>query len=448
VLISKDVDFVRLPISEMNLSMLPGSLRHDARWLARWILEVVLVMTATVPASAEDAPRLTTLEVVTSDAAAGDGGNGWGGHQCRIVRTRDGVFTAYTVPGKDDMNREWRLAWRRDEQWKVIAGGLAGREPVNLLASPDGTLHVIGWPEGRARWWSGKPGPKTLALRDNPVPGLSEGHWPYGSAGIDQGGRICVLSSEGEKPGVFRWSMRDPQSGVWTPGAAALDYRHCYTYVFPGSGGGLSLVSTRDVRWETLGYTKPFREFDYVFNAFGYWLTPDAASVPLRRIASGEEKPTRRHPVVRCTAQGDAYLDSRNRMHVVYTRSGPSTDGEEEVRYGVMAPDGTPLADVKVPWATGVYCRVFQDERGQFYLLGSDGVIFSGGTEAVSFKKKSRLRLGRHPVEDAGFGISAPRTGTPPAQVMDFVYPAGGGTKWIYGRIVLHEAGGGGKSSR
>jgi hypothetical protein len=276
-------------------------------------------------------------------------------------------------------------------------------------------------------------------MRGSAIPELSEGHWPYGSAGIDERGRLCVLSSEGEKPGAFRWSIRDPESGAWTPGAAELDYRHCYTYVFPDSGGGLALVSTRDVRWESLGYTQPFRQFDYVRNGFGYWHTPDAAGTPLRKITAGEEKPTRRHPVVSCTAQGDAYLDTKGRMHIVYRRAGPSTGGEEEeVRYAVVSPAGAALADVKVPWSAGIYCRVFQDERGRFYLLGSDGVIFSGGTEAVSFKTKTKLKLRWHQVEDAGFGISAPRTGTPRANVIDVVYPSGGGTKWIYARILLH----------
>lgn len=32
------------------------------------------------------------FERVCDDAAVGDGGNAWGGHPCRIVRTRYGVY--------------------------------------------------------------------------------------------------------------------------------------------------------------------------------------------------------------------------------------------------------------------------------------------------------------------------------------------------------------------
>ncbi|MBN1558627.1 hypothetical protein JW998_00140, partial [candidate division KSB1 bacterium] len=44
-------------------------------------------------------PISVNFEVVCDSAAVGDGGNAWGGHQCRIVRTRYGVFTAFTTEG-------------------------------------------------------------------------------------------------------------------------------------------------------------------------------------------------------------------------------------------------------------------------------------------------------------------------------------------------------------
>lgn len=94
--------------------------------------------TATATATATSAPTSTNtltptpayqshLEVVTNSAATGDGGNSWGGHQTRIVRTQDGVFTAYTVEGGGYFSREWRLAWRQDDgTWPVVAQGVAG----------------------------------------------------------------------------------------------------------------------------------------------------------------------------------------------------------------------------------------------------------------------------------------------------------------------------------
>lgn len=393
-------------------------------------------------ALAAESPRVATLEVVTDRAAMGDGGNAWGGHQCRIVRTRDGVFTAFTVAGKDDMSREWRLAGRRGGQWTVLASGVAGREPVNLLASPDGTLHIIGWPQGRARHWSFRPSLDSGPAREDAVPGLTEGNWPYNSAGIDSDGRICVVSSEGEKPGILRWAIRQSGAEAWISGAANLDYRHCYTFVLPEPGGGLSLISTRDVLWETLGYVRPEDQFRYVLNAFGWWRTPDPTRDPLRRLVAAEEKPSRRDPVVLCSAQ-DAYLDTRGRLHVCYRRAGRGTGWGEEARYAVFSPEGKVLSDVKSPFTAGLYCRVFQDDRGRFYYLGSDGVIYRGGTDAVSFDDKTRLKLGRHLVGEPGFGIAAPRTGTPASHVLDMVFPTDVGAKWVYCRVLLRGDDGG-----
>jgi hypothetical protein len=46
-------------------------------------------------------PIVERVELVTDQALVGDGGNSWGGHQTRIVRTKDGIFLAYTVGQSD-----------------------------------------------------------------------------------------------------------------------------------------------------------------------------------------------------------------------------------------------------------------------------------------------------------------------------------------------------------
>ena len=141
------------------------------------------------------------LELVTDQAVTGDGGNQWGGHQTRIVRTADGVFTAYTVEGGGHLAREWHLAWRQaDGTWLVIDKGGAGREPVNLLASPDGTLHVIGFPNGIATIFSVKLKDGQWGMTQETIPGVSSPtnpYWPYNSAGIDSEGNLCILASVG-----------------------------------------------------------------------------------------------------------------------------------------------------------------------------------------------------------------------------------------------------------
>jgi hypothetical protein len=394
-----------------------------------------------IPPTATVKPLLhqTNIEVVTDNAATGDGGNSWGGHQTRIVHTQDGVFTAYTVEGNGYFHREWRLAWRQDNgSWPVVASGDAGREPVNLLTSPDGTLNIIGWPNGLATIWSGKPENGTLVMTASKIPNELNGNWPYNSAGIDANGNLCVLSSEGgEQPGGrFYLACYLPSERRWVTRTSSLDYRFCYTYVFPGTGGQLSLVSTRDVRWEALGYTKPAGEFDYVFNAFGFWRTDDFAGTPLERVYFLEEKPSLQYPAAILNAQQDAYLDFKGQMHILYHVQGESTRGAWISRQAILSMDGILLNDIPLPTDAGDFSRIFQDQQGRFYLLGSSGKLYPMGSDGIlPIGKPIILNLDGYPVEYSGFGISVPRTGTPPSHVMDVVFPSDNGTKWLYFQI-------------
>lgn len=380
----------------------------------------------------------TDLEVVTSNAATGDGGNSWGGHQTRIVRTRDGIFTAYTVEGGGYLDREWRLAWRQgDGSWLVVAQGVSGKDPVNLLASPDGTLHVIGWPNGIGTMWSGKPRGKELRMTEETIPGVASSNWPYSSAGVDASGNICILSTQGAEPGVFQWACFLQHQGSWISRSTSTDYGFRYTYVFPRPDGGLLLVSTRDVLWGVLGYTQPPNTFDYVFNAFGYWQTDDIVNSPLKRVFLKEEQPTAAFPYVILNAQEDAYLDTAGNMHVLYHIQGESTQGAWITRHAILSPKGEVLNDVKIPEAAGDYSRIFQDARGRFYILGSSGLLYPAGIDGVTLGTPVEIDLKGYIVEYSGFGISVPRTGTAIGNVLGVVFPSDGGTKWIYFQLTL-----------
>lgn len=380
------------------------------------------------------------FQVVCDSAAVGDGGNAWGGHQCRIVRTRNGVYAAFTTEGGGYLEREWRAAERTADGWRVIAQGVAGREPVNLLAAPDGTLHIIGWPDGRARMWTLTRAGEDWDLHQQPVGGQSSGYWPYNSAGIDLSGNICVLSSQGgEKPGgTFRWSNYSAAQQQWINRKTDLDFRYCYTYVFPLAENGVSLISTRDVRWQALGYQKPDNASDYVFNAFRYWHA-DSSMAPLVERAFVEEPPTEAFPLVVCNAQIDAYVDTGGHVHVLYSKAGSTTAGAVQQRHAVFSAHGETLFDGEIPHAAGWYSRIFQDRNERFFLLGDAGIIYLFADDGFTTVDSIRFDLQGYRVEYSGFGISVPRTGTPLGNVLDVVFPTNGGKDWIYFSLPLDE---------
>lgn len=388
----------------------------------------VLAMAA-VPAVADDAPRVIACDVVATNAAQGDGGNAWGPHKTRVVRTADGVFTVYTAAGGGHLKREWRLMWRDDARraWTQLAAGDAGREPPNLLATPDGTLHLFGWPGGQACHWSGKPTDGKLDLRAETVPGLDAGNWPYSAAGADLRGDLCVLSvSAGEKPGGMRWVNRDAAGG-WTPArSATVDYRCCYAFLFPEAGGGLTLAATRDVKWGVLGYAQHKGVFGYAFDEVRSWRA--AANGMLTAGVSILEKPTDAFPNVMRFVR-DAYVDTAGRLHLVYAARGAATRGELRFRHAVAGADGRLLCDEDLPEGVGEAApRLSQDDRGGFWLLGSAGVIYRGtgdGKGALRWGDPVTLDLGGHQVQREGFFVAVPRTGTPCGNAIDAVFPAG-----------------------
>lgn len=408
-------------------------------------------ITPTIDASATPLPsptptiqpiiRQTKIEVITTNAATGDGGNDWGGHQTRIVHTQDGVFTAYTE-GNTHFDRKWNLVQRQsDGTWKIIAKGIAGREPVNLLASPDGTLHIIGWPSGVGTMWSGKPVNGMITLKSESIPNMPSGNWPYSAAGTDTNGDLCILSSiGGETPiGRFQWACFVPSQNKWITQTNKLDYRYAYTYVFPNSNGGLSLVATRDVRWIALGYQQPPGEFGYVFNAFRYWRTSDIVKQPIEPLSFAEEAPTDQYPDVYLDAQMDAYLDTAGRMHILYWQQGATTQGDRQVRHRIVSPSGDIIYDGQLPRTIGDFNRIFQDKKEDYFLLSSSGYLYPMDKDGIKLGQPIPLNLGGYQVEYSGFGLSVPRTGTPLSDVMDVVFPSSNGSAWLYFQLDLSQ---------
>ncbi|HND93012.1 MAG TPA: hypothetical protein PLI75_14565 [Anaerolineales bacterium] len=413
-----------------------------------------ITVTATVPVEVAVTPfetesivsavqiRQSEVELITDTAATGDGGNIWGGHQTRVVRTDAGVFTAYTVSGKDELHRVWRLVRRNAvNDWVVVAEGDAGREPVNLLAAPDGTLYLVGWPEGVATLWAGKPIDGSVAMEAQVIPNMIQGNWPYSSAGIASDGTLCIVASNGgEEPGgEFYWSCYLPADRQWVSRISELDFRYCYTYVFPQADGQFALVSTRDVRWQALGYEQPADSFDYAFNAIGFWRTDDLLNKPLELISFDEEPPTAAYPLPFLNAQMDAYLDTHGNMHILYWREGQTTGGERWVMHRILSRMGEILFDERLPEDSGYFNRIFQDSHGRFYILGSSGLLYPLDENGEHPTKPIRIDLGGHEVEYSGYGLSVPRTGSALVNTIDVVFPSGNETQWLYFQIEFSE---------
>ncbi len=404
---------------------------------------VCLIITLFLPPVVWSQPKTIAvdLEVITTIAVpGGDGGNQWGGHQCRIVRTADGVFTIYTSGGKDHFQRRWHLMQRMAEGWRELSSDKSGREPVNLMAGPDGTLHIVGWPGYQGTIWSGKPQNGNITFTTEKIIAVHSGSHPYNAAGIDSAGNICVVSSvdDNKDGGRFQWAYYNVAKEQWQGRVTFLDYRHCYTYIFPQVDHSVLMVSTRDVRWQVLGYEQPPDAFAYVFNAFRYWKALDF-SRPLEELVFLEEAPTPEFPFADCRAMNDVYLDSKNNMHILFTREGQSTGGVFKRFYALYANDGNELYQTELPNPKSRYCRIFEDINQRFFLLEDSGFIYNLDKDSYLPIDSARIDLQEYTVNSSGFGLAVPRTGSKLSNQMDVVFPSHNGTYYVYFRLDVED---------
>jgi len=381
------------------------------------------------------------FEIITMDAFDGDGGNAWGGHQCRIVRTEDGVFTIYNTGGEPIPSREWHLVKRTNHGWKELASGKSGREPVNLLASPDGTLNIIAYPDLTGTILSGKPVGESIELSSLKLPAVKEGTHPYNSASIDIDGNIFVVSSTGSKGsllGEFRMAYYHADLKEWQGRVTCFDHRYCYTYIFPDPDKSVVMVSTRDVIWSELDYVQPPNTFGYVFNAVGVWFG-ESFDQPLERRINVEELPTQEYPYVYCHALSDVYMDDTGNIHIINTRNGESTKGVSKNFHLVYNPEGDLLIERELPQTLGSRCRLFQDGLKRLFVIGTSGWIYGMDREDFSVKDSVQLLLEDYEVEYSGYGLSVPRTGSPLSNDIDVVFPSHKSKYWVYFHMDMAE---------
>ncbi len=390
-------------------------------------------------------PAVERLEIVTASAVTGDGGNAWGPHKTRLVRTSAGrLFTAYMTAGSGSFARQWNLAERNGTGWQTVATGTAGKDPVNLLVGSDDRLHIVGWPGGLPKLWSSTDsGAGLLKLVSESVPGSwVKTDWPYAAATISPADDLYVLQSLGQQPGELRWARFSASTNNWSFHRTLLDHGYRYAYLFGEAAGQLSLVAGRDVTWATLSYMQP-GTFNYVFNAIKYWRTPDAAVQSLTELLVDEEAPNATFRFVE-SFQRDAYLDTYGRTHVLYTVVGPSTAGVEQTRHAIIKA-GAVIKDVAAPSGLGTRARIIQDTVGRFYLMsgwdnngGEIRIYPADSVDGTQLGQLVTLNVSPYQVRFPGLMLAAPRTGTALADYVDAMFPAGtSADQWVYVRVRL-----------
>ena len=400
-------------------------------------------------------PSIDSLQLVTDQAEPSMAdGNRWGGHQCRVIRNRFGLFTAYTSTQTHAslFPREWHLMQQTGGGWTQIAHAPSGKEPVNLMSGPDGQIYIVAWPFKTPVLWEAAPDKQgqlpfsngTLTMIDWPVPGnWDPWHWPYNSTAIDDQGRLLILQTTTvHKPGEFRMSLYDPaKRALLRTFAITMPLRHCYTYILP-RGLELWMASIQDVRIRADLGKQPTKALEkFAFNAVTVWHSDDyTARDPQAILYKESHYDEQDNPRADLRIQ-DAYLDTHGLLHVLYHYRSGETNHSGQMWHMVLDRSGKVLRDARRP-GMECYCRMIQDSRGRHYILCSSGqggakiaaAIDEAGLEYTDFVP---LDLGPYKVTYSGFAWADPRTGVGLSDSVDVVFPAGQGEQWVYFRLRL-----------
>ena len=349
------------------------------------------------------APCVERVELIAQHVALpnaqGAAGDLWGGHQSRIVRTAAGqAFVVFTVAGASALQAEWRVARRTSRGWVIAGSGVAGREPAQLLRSPDDALWVVAWPGGLPMLSKGQITADTVRWTSARVPGpWVRSDWPYVSAGINQAGRLCLLQSveRTTSPPAVIVGCQD-STDRWSVARNQTDFRYAYSFVFPGEKS-VTWVASRDDRWDRVGFHKEPVQSAWVFNAVKVFHI-DSIGGPVRTVLVHEEKPTDAGDPVLTLAR-DAFQDEEGALHITYEARGPRTNSQFEMRYALVEGEAV-KRDERVAasiegWTDGFF-RILADTRGKLFWL------YNRASTELLF----RLHPSRTPLADDGVALS------------------------------------------
>jgi hypothetical protein len=379
------------------------------------------------------------LEPVTTNALVNnDADNQWGGHKLRIIRmSDDDIYTAYsTATAGGALHNQWNLAKRTaNGTWSVVATGMAGREPVNLLRGPRDQIYLVSWDGGLPSLTTSTDG---VHFSTQAIPGSwPRSDWPYSGAAIAPNGDIYVLQSDwAEKPGKLYVGYQTAADCQWHFTTIATDYRYCYDYLFPTADGRLQVLGVRDVQWATLGWTQPADGFSYTFNGLRQFRTTDISSQPFSNTLVAVDNQTAALEDAN-TPPRDVYVDASGIVHITYLREGADTSGSYVAHVATVDSSGTVLKDVAVPGGAN-QPRLYQsptDER--FYVISNQGQVYPAGADGTQYGSPVTLDLqGYHIYGPNGVFLAAPRGGTPQSNIVDGVFATSSGG-WVYIRIQL-----------
>jgi len=420
---------------------------------------VVLAVWLSASVHAEQPAAVAVSDPVDLSAACGattSEAGVHGGTQTRICRTSHGTYAAFL--GKDAQDPAVihliRIRDGRPERLASIPTSISGANSVHVVCDAEQEVYVVApgcdSADGKERavlsaYHVDRATGATTEHRAT-VPFESGRSFGYGSAFLDAPGRaFYALFSGGDAPGHFAWVRFDLAEKRWAEKAVVADlaYRHCYNYGFADGRGGVAILSERDIKTETAGIapTDPGRSSSgarYVWDELRLFKIPNLTQPAYEAVDVEKavyDKQAGLYPSVQNNFGGDAYVDSRGRMHVLYRSNDNNRTKGGFNRHAVLAQDDRPrvVSNELLPFQEGSAIRMFQSTVGRLYIAAMPynqparvQVWGADDAEGLHYKLLVDKRLSKDVQPSyAGLVVSCPRNGSIQDDVVDCLFPSG-----------------------
>lgn len=402
-----------------------------------------------------------------------------GGHQTRIVHTNHGTYMAYIDSSYNDVRElGFVIVKIENNEVKTLYNNRSPSDAagINIVHDPKtGDVYVTAVPvvkhypdgfDGEIAWLAlyvvdGKTDEVTEYKSEQKFAVQQGNGYGYSMPIVDVEQRkiYALYSSGGSLPGYFAWFTFDMDTKTWQEGniTAPSDVRYAYFYGYADGKGGAYFVGERDMPCSTVPELKVKKKYEfaeYVWDRLCLFHVKDMTKPEFERVIVHDEDYTDGENGICINIQhnqnGDVYIDSEGRMHILYTarlinynyyNGHPSGMLGATVYHAVY--DGMECV-YKEPIHYDVYneeekqdvytMRMMQATDGRFYILAMlTGSRKVGATVEVwkatddlftQFELESKKQIAKKAVET--FNISSPRSFSVQDDVIDCFFNNGG----------------------
>lgn len=388
----------------------------------------------------------TPLNLSDATGARSFGNGAHSGHQTRIVHTSHGDYIAYlsneVEPDAANTINEFSLIKVQDGRAELLYQDYQSycTSSINIMADAQENVYAVSFTSNKYNTtvgvkdtlmgsvWriDGKTDQVTGYQATLETPRTES--FGYAQGVMDaQNKKIYAFISSGDEPARITWYIFDIKTLRWEKTARSIEIpmRHCYHYIYADGKGGVVLVNQRDHLASAFGHdeipTAPIWPASYLWDQLDMYCIPNLYATGFYtysinvadfsrvkdldgdgKYTSEEERKTNAYPGTLNNHQGDAYLDTAGKLHVLYTVSYTRDAYDRstvELQQWHKVYDISNLANVRLLSEQRVYLEGFDPAKPEANVFefrmaeGRDGTLYLVVQQDDNATEENKLQI-------------------------------------------------------